>query len=108
MCAHVLLVLPLSNLGFSAHDIVQYMAAMVPVRVGFDFVAYGAIFWFETLIDCYFWCDVIVNFLTAFEEGEQNRLVTDPKRIALQYLKSWCVLHCDLSLFQEHVCHVHA
>ena len=35
---------------------ILYMAAMVPVRVGFDYSALNGWFWFETLLDMYFCC----------------------------------------------------
>jgi hypothetical protein len=67
---------------------ILYMAAMVPVRVGFDFVATGAMFWFEGMVDLYFWTDIVVNFLTAFVD-EEGKLVLNLVSIEWNYLTGW-------------------
>jgi hypothetical protein len=68
---------------------IVYMAAMVPVRVGFDYSAFGVWFWFEMIVDTYFWVDLLLNFLTAYTDSDTNLLETKFQRIAQQYLRSW-------------------
>lgn len=36
-----------------------------------------------------FACDIIVNFFTWFEYADRNIPIKDPKRISLNYLKTW-------------------
>lgn len=83
--------------AFCRWDLLQvfcilYMAAVVPVRVGFDFVATGGIFYFELLIDIYFWIDLGLNFITAHTEDDLGTVCVDPARIAMQYLKGWFII----------------
>ena len=54
---------------------ILYMAAVVPVRVGFDFVATGGWFYFELVIDIYFWIDLVLNFITAYPEDDLGKMV---------------------------------
>ena len=83
----------------SAWDITQvfvlfYLAWVTPYRVGFDAPAYGPEFWFEFLVDIYFIVDVFLNFITGFWMDLETTtvLVSDPREIALHYLKTWFLI----------------
>lgn len=88
----------LPNCGFrKVWDCIQAFiliitAIIVPYRVGFAVTSYGIYYIVESLMDVYFWCDMVLNFLTAFEDPEnQNKLVTDHKAIARHYLAGWLI-----------------
>jgi hypothetical protein len=83
----------------SGWDIAQvlvlfYLAWVTPYRVGFDAPAYGPEFWFEFLVDIYFIVDVFLNFITGFWMDLETTtvLVSDPKDIAVNYLKTWFLI----------------
>ena len=68
-----------------------FTAIYVPYRVAFlDSVSVG---WLvvEYLVDILFLTDIIVNFLTAYTDGEHN-LVTSKKKIAINYIKGWFLI----------------
>ena len=46
----------------------------------------------ETFIDVAFIIDVLVNFMTSFDDPVRNYEVKDPKRIAINHLRSWFFL----------------
>eukprot|EP00854_Cymbomonas_tetramitiformis_P012991 gene12991-15353_t len=88
----------LPNCGFrKVWDCIQAFiliitAIIVPYRVGFAVTSYGVYYIIESLMDVYFWCDMVLNFVTAFEDPEnQNKLVTDHKAIARHYLAGWLI-----------------
>lgn len=67
-------------------------AIIVPLRVGFSITSYGIAYCIDCIIDTYFWIDMGLNFITAFEDADnQNKLVTDPKLIFANYLKGWLI-----------------
>ena len=43
----------------------------------------------NSVIDCIFLVDLFVNFLLAYEDPKTNKLVRNPSKIAIKYLKSW-------------------
>eukprot|EP00854_Cymbomonas_tetramitiformis_P006815 gene6815-8142_t len=67
-------------------------AIIVPLRVGFSITAFGIAYFIDCFIDTYFWIDMGLNFITAFEDADnQNKLVTDHKLIFANYLKGWLI-----------------
>eukprot|EP00854_Cymbomonas_tetramitiformis_P007148 gene7148-8525_t len=67
-----------------------YVALLVPIRVGFEHPATGAWFYFDFCIDLYFFVDLVLNFLTAYVDPADDRMViTDHRMIAKNYLRSW-------------------
>ncbi|GLC41041.1 hypothetical protein PLESTB_000949600 [Pleodorina starrii] len=72
--------------------VVLYIIWVTPVRVGFNKPATGFWFWLEGLIDIFFYTDLAMNFFTAYEHPVTGELITDHKKIALRYLKTWFVI----------------
>ncbi|KAG2439520.1 hypothetical protein HXX76_004873 [Chlamydomonas incerta] len=72
--------------------VVLYIIWVTPVRVGFDKPATGFWFWFEGLIDFFFYTDLVLNFFTAYEHPVTGELITNHKKIALRYLRTWFVV----------------
>eukprot|EP01044_Picomonas_judraskeda_P001146 COSAG03_NODE_63_length_15223_cov_32.095940_5_plen_939_part_00 len=70
--------------------IIIYVALSVPFRVGFsrEAVPFSAVFWWEVVIDVYFWFDIVLNFRTGYYD-RHGQLVIDQKKIAVKYLTSW-------------------
>ena len=48
---------------------------------------------FDLLIDAIFFVDIVLNFRTTYTT-ESGKLVVNPKRIAVTYLKTWFVVDC--------------
>ena len=66
-----------------------YTATVMPFRLAFIKAPIGSDwFWVETVIDFLFFCDIIVNFFSAFYNSE-GKLVVNRKKIATSYAKSW-------------------
>lgn len=81
-----------------AWDLVQifmlcYVALVVPFRIGFDEEAQPSdrIFWWEVVVDLYFWLDILMNFRTG-HYNEYDELVVDPKEVCKKYVQGWFVL----------------
>jgi hypothetical protein len=70
---------------------VSYIATVVPVRIAFEESTTQFWLYFDLSIDIFFFFDVIINFLSAYED-QNGDLVTDLKPIAKNYLKSWFVI----------------
>lgn len=45
----------------------------------------------DIVVDILFLSDIILSFLTAFEDSERKVLVKDSRKIAISYLKGWFV-----------------
>ena len=68
-----------------------FTAIYIPYRVSFlDKVSTG---WLvvEYLVDILFFTDIPINFLSAYMDNEKN-LVTEKKKIAINYLKGWFII----------------
>ncbi|KAG2501915.1 hypothetical protein HYH03_000413 [Edaphochlamys debaryana] len=72
--------------------VVLYIIWVTPVRVGFDKPATGFWFWFEGLIDFFFYTDLVLNFFTAYEHPVTGELITNHRKIAARYLKTWFII----------------
>lgn len=79
-------------------DLVQvfilfYVALVVPFRIGFssDATVYSAVFWWELLVDCYFWIDIMLNFRTGYY-NRYGKLVIDQRKVCKRYAKGWFLL----------------
>ena len=77
--------------------VLAYICISVPIRVGFDLIAYGGWFIFDLLVDVFFYTDIVLNFFTAFED-ENNVLETRRREIAKHYAKFWLILDILASL----------
>lgn len=70
---------------------IVYSTIAVPFRIGFDAPAADNWKILENLMDAFFFCDIIVNFRTAFF-NKNRELIALPKAIASHYLKGFFVL----------------
>jgi hypothetical protein len=68
-----------------------YTATFVPYRTAFIDNGSLALQDFEWAIDGLFWCDLIVNFLSAYEDKDKNTEVRW-RYIVYNYVKTWLLL----------------
>ena len=62
----------------------------VPVRLAFLETISFQMMMLEYSIDCFFFLDVFVNFLSAYFD-DNHILVTEKREIAKNYVKSWFI-----------------
>lgn len=74
--------------------LLMYVASIVPFNVCFnqptENVTFGDVF--DAFVDFLFFIDILVNFLSAYEDPASGTLVTDLKKIASNYISSWFFL----------------
>eukprot|EP01043_Picozoa_sp_COSAG02_P026946 COSAG02_NODE_1567_length_11900_cov_6.050250_11_plen_848_part_00 len=79
-------------------DLVQvflllYLLIVLPVRLSFGidvpFNSFG--FWFDVCVDVYFFCDIFINFRTAFYD-QRGVLVINQAELTRNYLRSWFLI----------------
>ncbi|KAK3258633.1 hypothetical protein CYMTET_32330, partial [Cymbomonas tetramitiformis] len=68
-----------------------YVAGVVPFKAGFNYNFSGGMFVIDMLVDVYFMCDIVVCFLTAYENSERL-IVVNYWKIAWRYMQGWFVL----------------
>jgi hypothetical protein len=70
--------------------LLMYTATILPYKTCFfdSSPIFSSDWIFDTVIDCLFFTDLILNFFFAFYDDKEI-LVTNNKKIALSYLKSW-------------------
>ena len=44
------------------------------------------------LVDILFGIDIFINFISAYEDRNANKMIFDRKKIAVNYIKSWFIL----------------
>lgn len=76
--------------------LILYTALVAPFRVGFGVEASGGLVYVEAAMDVMFMLDVLLNFVSAFEED--NVVVVDHRRIAAHYLRTWFALDLVASI----------
>ena len=92
-----------SNWDLAQAIILAYIALTVPFRVGLKQPAEGGWYVLDLIIDLYFYVDVVLNFVTGFEESEPDeaidgslddagRVVYDPAAIAKHYARTWLLI----------------
>jgi len=69
---------------------IMYSVVSIPYRLGFQTEASGGWFVLDILVDIFFFFDMCVNFRTGYMSD--GILITIPKRIATNYLKTWFAL----------------
>ena len=70
-----------------------YTAIFVPFKIAFIIEADGLIMkCFEWLVDILFGIDIFINFISAYEDRNANKMIFDRKKIAVNYIKSWFIL----------------
>lgn len=71
-----------------------YVATFVPFNVCFNPPSDGLTFSdiIDIFVDCFFFADLIVNFLSAYEDSTTGALIVDLKLIAKNYTSTWFML----------------
>jgi hypothetical protein len=69
--------------------LIMYVAVVVPFRLGFESEDTKAWKTWGYILDVSFLIDIILTFFTAYFDADSSELITDPKQIALYYLKGW-------------------
>ena len=44
------------------------------------------------VVDCMFFLDIVINFRTTYVHSASDELVTDPRRLAIYYAKTWFII----------------
>ena len=65
----------------------------VPYRIAFIEYPSLELIIFECIMDVFFLADIIIQFMSAYYDDKSN-LITDPKTIAFNYIRSWFLLDC--------------
>eukprot|EP00854_Cymbomonas_tetramitiformis_P028571 gene28571-35435_t len=68
-----------------------YVALMVPLKTGFEYEPKGALFVIDFMTDIYFTLDILICFLTAYENKE-HQVIDEPLSIALRYIRGWFLI----------------
>lgn len=67
---------------------VLYSAVSVPMEVCFRYEKHISISMFDRFVDVFFFCDLLINFRTAFVKGD-GTFEIEPTLIARKYLCTW-------------------
>lgn len=70
----------LENNGHSSRDIWDKLSSREPHEI------------VNVIVDVMFIIDIIINFRTTFMDSSSDAIVSEPKRIAINYLKTWFVV----------------
>ena len=65
-----------------------YVAIFLPYRIAFMEEHIVLIAIFDVIIDCFFLCDIVLNFFTAYVD-ELGAVITARRRIARHYASTW-------------------
>ena len=68
-----------------------FTAIYLPIRMSFIEDLPFEFLVIEYILDMIFFIDIFVNFTTAYYDFE-HKLITDRKKIAKKYLKSWFII----------------
>jgi CRP-like cAMP-binding protein/voltage-gated potassium channel Kch len=75
---------------------ILYSVVVVPYRLGFNVEVSAsqmpAWFWWDWVVDAFFWMDIVVNFRTCYVIKETSAMVVDPGMISKAYLSGWFAL----------------
>lgn len=71
---------------------IVFSAVVVPYRLAFSVEADGPWLALDWTVDAIFYLDIILAFRTTFVEGDTAIEVTDARRIAIAYLRSWFLI----------------
>jgi hypothetical protein len=72
--------------------LILYTAFVVPYKIAFiddDSITTAIL---DYIVDILFAVDLFVNFITMYEDSERGVSVRNPKKIAVNYLKSWFIM----------------
>lgn len=71
--------------------LILFMGVSVPYRIPFEDQTSDSWVIADTFFDLIFITDIVLNFLTAYED-ENGELVTEKKKIFKTYIKSWFII----------------
>ena len=83
---------------FTAIEIPFSVAFLMPLQddnegsIGWNFIKVTPLLVFNLWVDLMFIVDIIINFRTTFIKANTDEVISNPKRIALHYLKTWFVV----------------
>lgn len=84
---------------FTAIEIPFSVAFLMPLQKvkgeeleGWDFITVTPLLVFNLCVDLMFIIDIFINFRTTFIKLNTDEVISNPKQIALHYLKSWFVV----------------
>ena len=69
-----------------------YILMTVPYRVAFEGIPTDFELFIEWIVDIFFITDLIVNFRTGYIDNVRGEVVMHPRRIAVNYLRTWFVI----------------
>ena len=73
-----------------------YVATVMPFTMAFVDTDDGAWFYFNLCLDAAFLTDVVINMFSAYYD-EDNRLVTNRRKIIMTYLRGWFLVDLVVS-----------
>ena len=68
-----------------------YSALSIIFYLGFNTYPKGVYFALEVVVDVFFFCDIIINFMTSFV-GRDGILVDDQRVVGMHYIRTWFLL----------------
>ena len=69
-----------------------YVVSWVPYAICFveaEPDEFGAGQILDLVVDGFFGCDILVQFISAYEDPQNGMPIVDLKKIAINYIKSW-------------------
>ncbi|GMI34227.1 hypothetical protein TeGR_g10147 [Tetraparma gracilis] len=69
--------------------LIVFSVIVVPYRLGFDVPPTSTTDVQDLVIDMLFWMDLFISFRSAYEDAENDILVTVPREIAKHYVSTW-------------------
>lgn len=74
--------------------ILVYIAMVVPFRVGYKQPSEGLLYSLDLLIDLHFYIDLVFNFITGYDEEDEDEdvIIYDSWMIAKNYAKTWLTI----------------
>ena len=69
--------------------LIVFSVIAVPYRLGFDVPGTDSTDVQDLIIDMLFWTDLLLSFRSAYEDSDNDILVTVPKEIARHYMQTW-------------------
>jgi hypothetical protein len=72
--------------------LIAFISVMLPFRLAFidGWSSHWAVV--DFCIDVFFLCDIVLNFASAYEDRRTGRVITDPRVIAINYVRGWLAL----------------
>lgn len=71
-----------------------YNTILIPIEVSFDpkFLESNLFFYCDSVIDFFFFIDIMINFWYAFINSKTGEEIWDWKKIAVKYITTWFLI----------------